>query len=162
MVEEQWDGENSIPLKPEDLCSHISLQKSAYFEQTDDEVFTCQRVKLSDFSDAHLLILELGDIVGGKPDNGLIRFTVDSSYNRIFHFFRWKFMSIWEEVDGIPTAYSEVSSITTPQETHLRNKNITSAFKGPGTNHIKMELTPTAYISEPDDYAFSGYRAYFD
>lgn len=49
----------------------------------------------------------------------------------------------------------------TPQSIHPKNKNITTAFKGPSTTEILIDLTPTSYVSEPDGYSFSGYRTYF-
>jgi hypothetical protein len=42
-----------------------------------------------------------------------------------------------------------------------QNKNITTAFKGPYTTHINLDLTPTSYVSEPDSYSYTGYRTYY-
>lgn len=155
---------NQGQIDPYDLCAtgHINVIRSQYYDQTDDQELTCQREILSEYSDAYHINFEIRDIPGGSPNEGNIRFEIDSENNRIFHFFKWKFMSIWEERDKIPTAFSEIESIMTPQDTHSLNKNITSAFKGPETTHVVLELTPTSYVSEPDDYSYSGYRTYFD
>lgn len=64
-------------------------------------------------------------------------------------------------VENYPIAYSEVSGIMTPQSMETVNKNITTAFKGPMTTHIYLDLTPTSYVSEPDSYSYTGYRSYY-
>lgn len=43
----------------------------------------------------------------------------------------------------------------------VKNKNITTGFKGPVTTHILLDLTPTSYVSEPDAYSYTGYRSYY-
>ena len=64
-------------------------------------------------------------------------------------------------VESYPVAYSEVSGIMTPQSMEASNKNITTAFKGPKTTHITLDLTPTSYVSEIDSYSYSGYWSYY-
>jgi len=52
--------------------------------------------------------------LSGTLKNESIFFLIDSEYNRVFHFFEWKFTSIWDMIENHPVAYSEVSGIMTP------------------------------------------------
>lgn len=90
--------------------------------------------------------------LSGSLKNESLRFSIDSEFNRVFHFFEWKFTSIWDMLESYPIAFSEASGIMTPQTIERANKNITTAFKGPITTHIYLDLTPTSYVSEPDSY----------
>ncbi len=138
------------------------MTKSPYFNRAKDSDFTCQREVLSEFSDAYHISYTARNIARGLPRDQTVRFVVDSEYNRVFHFFKWSFTSIWDWSGDFPDAFSETSGICTPQAIHESNKNVTTAFKGPVTTHIGIELTPTSYVSEPDEYAYSGYRTYYE
>jgi len=111
---------------------------------------------LSEFTDQYNIEYIVTGL-SGNLRNESIRFEIDSEYNRVFHFFEWKFTSIWDMIENYPIAYSEVSGIMTPQSMEAKNKNITTAFKGPMTTHIYLDLTPTSYVSEPDSYSYTGY-----
>ena len=119
-------------VNPEDLCksNKINFVKSRYYDQSNDVVMNCERWSLSEFTDQYDIEFVVTGL-SGKINNESVWVEIDSEFNRVFHFFEWKFTSIWELVEGYPVAFSEVSGITTPQSIHPKNKNITTAFKGP-------------------------------
>lgn len=89
-----------------DLCPQIYLINSAYFDYAEEKNFTCQRTQLSEFTDAYTLNFVAKNIMGMNPRGETVRFNVESEYSRIFHFFKWEFMSIWEWEGKYPSAYS--------------------------------------------------------
>ena len=118
---------------------------------------------MTEYTDAYSLEIIMKNILFGDPNDQSLRIEIDSDFNQIFHFFDWKFRSIWAwKSEDYEEAYSEASGIMTPQEIHSANKNITTAFKGQDTTEIYISLAPTKYISEVDSYNYNGYRTYFN
>ena len=79
-------------------------------------------------------------------------------HTQVFHFFRWRLKSIWDKQDNIPTAWSELQGVITPQITSNSNKNITSGFKGEIPTVINFSLIPTHFVDESANSIHKGYR----
>jgi hypothetical protein len=149
-----------------DLCrkNKISYNLSRYFGQAEEhnKVFSCQRLALSNGTDEYTLTLVINDIKDEAPEHAFVRFSVNSDYDQIFHFFKWEYWNIWRFYENIPISYSKLSGFVTPQMVTKSNKNITSAFRGQETSKLKFKLTPTHYGNEIDSLNFEGYQVYLE
>jgi len=149
-----------------DLCKKhkIEYSLSRYFGQAEeqDKSFTCRRKALSNGTDEYILTLKINGIKDEAPEHAFVRFTVDSDYHQIYHFFKWEYWNIWRFYETIPISYSKLSGFITPQMVTKSNKNITSAFRGPYTCKMKFKLTPTHYGNEIDSLNFEGYQVYLE
>ena len=88
---------------------------SPYFDRAESKSLTCMKRNITEFTSAYDIELIMKTIEFGSPEGESIRFQIDSSYNNIFHFFDWKFRSIWAwQTDKYEEAYSEASGIMTP------------------------------------------------
>lgn len=102
------------------------------------------------------------DIKDEAPVNAFIKFTVDSDFEQIFHFFKWEYWNVWKFYESIPSSYSKLSGFMTPQMLTRSNKNITSAFRGPKENKIYFNLIPTHYGNIIESQNFEGYQVFLD
>ena len=82
--------------------------------------------------------------------------------NRVVHFFRWQFQSIWSPtIDYRSNSFSMLKGVMTPQNLYKDNMNITTAFRGPEPTVLSFELTPTYYTDEINSANIEGYRVNF-
>ena len=106
---------------------------------------------MNEFTDEYTMKLEFVDVPKGDIKDQFVHLLFDSDYTYAFHFFRWKFKSVWEYgFEDIPIAFSEIEGVMTPQMVQDSNKNITKAFKGPEPTTMEMSLIPTHYVNEGD------------
>lgn len=148
---------------PTDLCkgNGIRVITSVYFKNSNETFRECKRNRLNEFTDEYVLNLKYVGIPKQEIKDGFINIDYDSDYTFAFHFFQWKFKSVWNYgFEDIATSFSEVEGIMTPQDVKDSNKNITAAFKGPIPTVLKMNLIPTHYINEADGITQDGYRAH--
>ena len=149
-----------------DLCkqNRINFSLSRYFGQAEEQNkhFSCKRKVLSSGTDEYTIILDIKDITDEAPEHAFVRFSVDSDYEQIFHFFKWEYWNIWKFYEKIPISYSNVSGFVTPQMLTRSNKNITSAFRGPDTTKLQFKLTPTHYGNEIESQNFEGYQVFLE
>lgn len=154
----------SIPLP--DLCKlhKVDISMSRYFGQAEEKNkdFKCERKQLANGTDEYELTLKIYDIKDEAPENAFVRFSVDSDYEQIFHFFKWEYWNIWRFYEKFPTSYSKISGFVTPQMTTKSNRNITSAFRGPESSDLKFKLTPTHYGNEIESKNFEGYQVFLE
>mmetsp|Transcript_9019 Transcript_9019/g.10190 ORF Transcript_9019/g.10190 Transcript_9019/m.10190 type:complete len:194 (+) Transcript_9019:477-1058(+) len=106
--------------------------------------------------------MSINGIQDEAPVDALIRFSVDSEYEQIYHFFKWEYWNIWRFYDTIPTSYSKISGFATPQMMSSSNKNITSAFRGQSSTKLFFKLNPTHYGNELESQNFQGYQVFLD
>jgi len=153
-----------IPLP--NLCQghKINFSLSRYFGQAEEKNkdFTCERNQLSTGTDEYVLTLKVYDIKDEAPEHAFVRFTIDSDYEQIYHFFKYEYWNIWRFYEKYPISYSKVSGFMTPQMTSKSNSNITSAFRGPESSKLQFRLTPTHYGNEIESQNFEGYEVFLD
>lgn len=149
-----------------DLCKQhkISFSLSRYFGQAEEQnkKLTCVRRSLTTGTDEYEVTLNIRDIKDEAPEHAFVRFSVDSEYEQIFHFFKWEYLNIWRFYENTPISYSQVSGFVTPQGVTRSNKNITSAFRGPETTKLQFKLTPTHYGNEIESQNFEGYQVFLE
>jgi len=137
---------------------------SRYFKQAEEKNkhFTCKRSQLASGTDEYELTLKVYDIKDEAPEHAFVRFTVDSDYEQIFHFFKWEYWNIWRFYQQYPISYSQLSGFVTPQMVTRSNSNITAAFRGPETSKLDFRLTPTHYGNEIESQNFEGYQVFLE
>jgi len=96
------------------------------------------------------------------PKEAYVRFLIESNYDQVFHFFKWEYWNIWKFYEHIPLAYSKISGVVSPETLSRKNKNITTAFKGPESTIIFYSLTPTHYENEIDGQNYEGYQVFVE
>ncbi|CAI2376833.1 unnamed protein product [Moneuplotes crassus] len=156
---------------PDDLCEKYKqeidlhntasdmIKFSSYFRGAKVGSFKCERNRLNDFTDEYNLKIGFKDIPKGDIKDQIIYISLKSDYSYAFHFFRWKFTSVWKYgFEDYPTAFSEIEGVMTPQKMLDSNKNITKAFKGPEPTSLHMSLIPTHYVNEIEGKNHKGYR----
>ncbi|CAI2376411.1 unnamed protein product [Moneuplotes crassus] len=156
---------------PDDLCDKYKkeinlhekgrdmVQFSSYFRGAKVATFQCKRNALNSFSDEYNLKIVFKDVPKAEIKDQIIHVSFDSDYTYAYHFFKWKFRSVWEYgFEDMPIAFSEIEGIMTPQMMQDSNKNITKAFKGPEPTTLSMSLIPTHYVNEFEGTNHEGYR----
>lgn len=124
--------------------------------------FSCVRKALSNGTDEYTLRLYITGIDDEAPDHQFVRFTVNSEYQQVFHFFKWEYWNIWSFKEDVPISYSKLKGFVTPQMVTKSNQNITSAFRGPESSKLYFRLTPTHYGNEIESQTFQGYQVFLD
>jgi hypothetical protein len=148
---------------PMDLCNKggIKVITSIYFKNNNESSVDCKRNRLNEFTDEYILKLKYVGIPKQEIKDQFINIEFISDYTYAFHFFQWKFKSVWDYgFADAATSYSEVESIMTPQTNKDTNKNITAAFKGPTPTLINIDLIPTHYVNEVEGNFHEGYRVH--
>ena len=135
-----------------------------YFNQAEEKnkQFTCTKRTLSGGTDEYSLEMKILDIRDEAPINAFVKFTVDSDFEQIFHFFKWEYWNVWRFYGLVPASYSKLSGFMTPQMLTRSNKNITSAFRGPETNKVFFKLIPTHYGNMIESQNFEGYQVFLE
>ena len=106
--------------------------------------------------------MKIANIKDESPSNAFVKFSVDSEFEQIFHFFKWEYWNVWKFTDSAPVSYSKLSGFMTPQMLTRSNKNITSAFRGPETTKMYFKLIPTHYGNLIESQNFEGYQVFLD
>lgn len=124
--------------------------------------FDCSRKLLSNGTEEYNFSLLVKHIEDEAAEFAYARFNIETDYTQVFHFIKWEYWNIWDFYDRIPTAYSKVSGVLTPDKITKMNHNVTSAFRGPESTKLFFELVPTYYSSEVDGQNYEGYQIYVD
>lgn len=122
---------------------------------------TCNRKRLSAYTDEFNIVLRLDELSLADPSDANIIFKFKSESNRVIHFFRWEFQSIWSStIDEYSDSFSMIKGMMIPQSLLGNNLNISTAFRGPDPTVISFELTPTYYSDEISANNLAGYRVH--
>jgi hypothetical protein len=122
---------------------------------------TCTRKRLSAYTDEFNILVKLDELALADPADANIVFKFKSEANRVVHFFRWEFQSIWSStIDEYSDSYSMIKGTMIPQSLYGNNLNISTAFRGPDPTVITFELTPTYYSDEINSANLEGYRVH--
>lgn len=120
---------------------------------------TCTRKRLSSYTDEFTVVMKLDELALSDPSGGSITFKFKSEQNRVVHFFRWQFKSIWSSaIDTRSDSFSMLQGTMIPQSLFKDNLNISTAFRGPDPTVLAIELTPTYYADEINTSTLEGYR----
>ena len=123
---------------------------------------TCTRKRLSSYTDEFNIVVKLDELAPSDPSGANIVFKFKTEANRVIHFFRWQFLSIWSStIDNYSDNYSMVKGMMVPQSLMKDNINISTAFRGPDPTVLSFELTPTYYSDEINAQNLEGYRVLF-
>ena len=103
--------------------------------------------------------MKLDELALIDPSGASITLKFKSEQNRVVHFFRWQFKSIWSStIDSRSDSYSMLQGMMIPQTLFKDNLNISTAFRGPDPTVVSIELTPTYYSDEINTSTLEGYR----
>ena len=142
------------------LCdkSKIEVHDSYYFKSAELHDIKWTRIRLNDLTDKYIINLEYSEVPKSEIKNQFVSIKLNSDYTQVFHFFRWRFKSIWEKYNNDSISWSELEGIITPQSITDINKNITSGFKGTIPTVVYFSLIPTHYVDESVGLIYKGYR----
>lgn len=139
--------------------SIMKIGYSSYFSQAYHKNLTCTRKQLSSYTDQFDITIKLDELSLADPTGAHIIIKFKSEANRVIHFFRWQFKSIWSSTfESNTNSYSMAKGLMIPQTLYNDNLNLTAAFRGPDPTVISLELTPTFYSDEIYADTYKGYR----
>ena len=152
---------NTDSIGPFNLCdmSIMKIGYSSYFSQAYNKNITWNRRSLSPFTDQFDIVIKLDELSLADPTGAYINVRFKSEQNRVFHFFKWQFKSIWSSsISSSNGWYSMAKSMMLPQKLYNNNLNFTASFRGPDPSIIALELTPAFYLDEIKASSLKGYR----
>lgn len=122
---------------------------------------TCTRKRLSAYTDQFTIVIKLEELAAADPTDANIVLKFKTEQNRVIHFFKWQFQSVWSSnIDSNQGSYSMLKGLMVPQTVYKDNLNITTAFRGPDPTVISFMLTPTYYSDEINAENVEGYRVH--
>jgi hypothetical protein len=116
---------------------------------------------MSPYTDEFNIVMKLDELALADPSDASILIKFKSEQNRVVHFFRWSFQSIWSSsLENKSNYYSMIKGVMMPQDLFKGNVNITTAFRGPEPTVMKFGLTPTYISDEINAKNIEGYRSH--
>lgn len=141
--------------------NRFQIVESAYFKNAKYSDYTCRKEKLSDKTDKYIIRAVYRNI--SKQINLItdeyLDFKFDSSHNQVFHFFEWRYASVWD--------YSDSSKAPTMDGEHYFSSyiegavspNIDNGFKGQTPTILNFSLLPFYFVNFNTMETSNGYKA---